>query len=42
MFTVIKMEPNNRMVRVGFGQHEGNWFFRIDVWYYGLRIAKRT
>ena len=36
----IKLDHNNRMIRIGFGKHDGNWFFRIDLWYKGYRIKK--
>lgn len=34
----IKLDKNNRMLRIGFGKHEGIWFFRIDLWYNGYRF----
>lgn len=37
---LIKLDKKNRMLRVGFGKHQGLWFFRIDVWWLGLRIAQ--
>ncbi|MEK6828785.1 MAG: hypothetical protein AABY15_01575 [Nanoarchaeota archaeon] len=36
----ISLDKNNRMLRVGFGKHSGNWFFRIDLWFGGFRIKK--
>jgi len=36
----IKLDQNNRTIRIGFGKHDGNWFFRIDLWYRGYRIKK--
>lgn len=36
----IPLDKNNRMIRVGFGKHEGLWFFRIDLWYKGFRIKR--
>ena len=39
-FSKVTMEPNNRMVRIGFGQNESRWFFRIDFWWFGIRITK--
>jgi len=36
----IKLNHDNRMIRIGFGKHDGNWFFRIDLWYKGYRIKK--
>ncbi len=37
--TRIPMPPGNRMLRIGFGQHDGRWFFRIDLWNLGFRIS---
>lgn len=34
------MDKGNRMIRVGFGQHDYRWFIRIDLWFYGYRITK--
>lgn len=39
-FKVIKLDKDNRMLRIGFGKHFGNWFGRIDLWVVGLRITK--
>ena len=36
----INLNRNNRMLRIGFGYHEGNPFFRIDLWWIGIRITK--
>ena len=36
----IPLDKNNRMLRIGFGKHEGQWFFRIDLWFKGWRIKK--
>lgn len=38
--TKIDLDQNNRMLRVGFGKHDGKWFFRVDLWYTALRITK--
>ena len=38
--TKINLDRRNRMLRIGFGKHEGNWFARIDLWYVGFRIAQ--
>jgi hypothetical protein len=38
-FTVIKLDENNRMLRIGFGKNEGRGFFRVDLWSVGLRIT---
>ena len=37
--TKIELDSNNRMLRVGFGKHDGKWFARIDLWYNGYRIT---
>jgi hypothetical protein len=34
----LTLEPGNRMLRIGFGQNENKWFFRIDFWFFGIRI----
>ena len=36
----IPMEQGNRMLRAGFGQHNGRWFFRVDLWFNGFRLTK--
>ena len=36
--TKIVLDKDNRMLRVGFGKNKSNWFFRIDLWYFGIRI----
>lgn len=38
--TKLVLNKDNRMLRIGFGKNEGNWFFRIDLWYIGFRITK--
>jgi hypothetical protein len=38
-FTKISLDPNNRMLRVGAGLHDGKWFFRVDLWCAGYRIT---
>lgn len=35
----INLDLNNRMLRAGFGKHEGKWFFRVDLWFVGYRIT---
>lgn len=37
--TKINLDLNNRMLRVGLGKHEGKWFFRVDLWFFGFRIT---
>lgn len=34
----IDLDVNNRMLRIGFGKHNGNWFFRVDLWFVGYRF----
>ncbi len=40
MIEKIKLDKNNRMLRIGFGKHESEWFFRIDLWSIGIRIKR--
>ena len=40
MITRIPLDPKNRMLRVGFGLHEGKWFFRLDLWTVGFRLTR--
>jgi len=35
----IPLEKNNRMLRAGFGKHDGKWFARVDLWFIGVRIT---
>ena len=37
--TKLELDSNNRMLRIGFGLHDGRWFARIDLWAFGLRIT---
>jgi len=37
--TKIELDSSNRMLRIGFGKHDGKWFVRIDLWYNGYRIT---
>lgn len=39
-FTTIKLDTQNRMLRIGVGKNDGNWFARIDLWCIGFRITK--
>lgn len=39
LLTHIPLDKNNRMLRVGFGKHNGKWFMRVDLWFFGLRIS---
>jgi hypothetical protein len=36
----IKLDKNSRMIRIGFGKNQGNWFARIDLWAIGIRVTK--
>lgn len=36
----IAMAAGSRMLRVGFGQHRGRPFFRIDLWKVGFRWTR--
>ena len=38
-FTKIPLDANNRMLRVGFGKHDGRWFARVDLWFFGVRVC---
>lgn len=40
MRTKVLMGKGHRMVRIGFGQNDGRWFFRIDLWWVGWRWTK--
>lgn len=39
MITKIPLDPNNRMLRLGFGKHDGKWFARVDLWFAGWRLT---
>jgi hypothetical protein len=38
MIDKITLDKDNRMLRIGFGKHNGNWFFRLDLWWIGFRL----
>lgn len=38
MIDKIILDKDNRMLRIGFGKHNGDWFFRIDLWVFGFRL----
>lgn len=38
--TKIPLDKNNRMLRIGFGKHDGIWFARVDLWFFGVRIKR--
>ena len=35
----IKLDKNNRMLRIGFGKNKDRKFFRIDLWCIGYRLS---
>lgn len=37
--TKIPLDEKNRMIRAGFGKHDGNWFVRVDLWWFGVRLS---
>lgn len=37
--TKLKLESGNRMLRIGFGQHDQKLFFRVDLWFVGYRLT---
>lgn len=37
--TIIHLDSKNRMVRLGIGKHDGTWFARADLWWFGVRIS---
>lgn len=38
--TVLPLDKQNRMLRAGFGKHDGSWFLRIDLWWVGFRLSR--
>jgi hypothetical protein len=40
--TRIPLDANNRMLRIGFGKHNGRWFARVDVWFFGIRVTNNA
>tara|TARA_R110001583_G_scaffold81273_1_gene217066 strand:- start:947 stop:1144 length:198 start_codon:yes stop_codon:yes gene_type:complete len=40
MVKLINLDKQNRMLRFGFGKHNGTWFMRLDLWWFGIRIFK--
>lgn len=38
--TKIALNKDNRMLRLGIGKNDGNWFVRIDLWCVGYRITR--
>ena len=39
MITKINLDSKNRMLRFGFGLHDGKAFIRIDLWFVGFRLT---
>lgn len=37
--TYLPLDAQNRMLRLGFGKHDGKWFARADLWFFGVRIS---
>ena len=37
--TKLKLDKDSRMLRLGFGKNDGIWFARLDLWWFGVRIA---
>lgn len=37
--TKISLEPQDRMLRLGFGKNGGRWFARVDFWWVGWRLS---
>lgn len=40
--TTIPLDIKNRMIRIGFGLNDGNWFVRVDMWYVGFRLTSKN
>ena len=38
--TKIDLDKANRMLRIGVGKNDNNWFARVDLWCVGFRITK--
>jgi len=37
---ILHLDIDHRMLRVGFGKNKGDWFFRLDLWSFGLRFKR--
>ena len=37
--TKLPLDEKNRMLRLGFGLHDGKWFARVDLWWTGWRLT---
>lgn len=42
MKQLITLNQQNRMLRIGFGKNDNQWFFRVDLWWFGVRFVKPT
>lgn len=40
-FSKISLDKKNRMLRIGFGLHDGILFFRVDLWFVGYRVSSK-
>lgn len=40
LFTVIPLDKQNRMLRLGIGKNKNRWFIRVDLWFVALRLAE--
>ena len=36
----LTLEKDNRMLRIGFGKNNGQWFARIDLWWAAWRVTR--
>jgi hypothetical protein len=40
MIAWLPLDAKNRMLRFGFGLHDGHPFLRIDLWWFGVRFSR--
>lgn len=40
MITKIPLDSSNRLIRIGFGRHNGKWFARVDLWWAAFRFSR--
>lgn len=38
--TAFLLRKGNRMLRLGLGQNSGEWFFRVDLWFFAVRVSR--
>ena len=38
---ILQLDKDNRMLRIGGGKNKGEAFFRIDLWWIGIRVKKK-